>query len=61
MAGDFTMNIQPGQGLGFVASKEIALGLGTSFGIVSKILVEVIRLFSYITKTISLESRLNDS
>ena len=24
-------NIQPGQGLGFIASKEIALGLGTGF------------------------------
>lgn len=31
-------NIQPGQGLGFPASKQIALGLGTPFGAIIIIL-----------------------
>jgi len=33
-------NIQPGTGLGFAASKEIALGLGTPFEI-GEVIVEV--------------------
>ncbi len=32
-------NIQPGQGLGFTASKEIAFGLGTGF---AKVIVEIV-------------------
>ena len=38
-------NIQPGQGLGFIASKEIAFGLGTPFAvaeIVERVLTKVL-------------------
>lgn len=54
-------NIQPGTGLGFTASKEIALGLGTPFitgEIVEVVRAEVIRLVSYLTRTLELESEL---
>jgi phosphoglycerate-specific signal transduction histidine kinase len=54
-------NIQPGTGLGFTASKEIALGLGTPFiseEIVELVRAEVIRLDSYLTRTLNLESEL---
>jgi hypothetical protein len=36
-------NIQPGQGLGFSASKEIAFGLGTPFAVVVIIIEEEIK------------------
>ena len=47
-------NIQPGTGLGFTASKEIALGLGTSFFVTVK--REVLRLLSYIRNVLNLRS-----
>lgn len=34
-------NILPGQGLGFSAGKEIALGLGTPFGIIEAVVKRV--------------------
>ena len=51
-------NIQPGQGLGFTGSKEIALGLGSPFitEVVEVIRKEVIRLVSTITRILNLES-----
>jgi hypothetical protein len=51
-------NIQPGTGLGFTGSKEIAFGLGTPFitEVVEVIRREVIRLVSTITRTLNLES-----
>jgi len=45
-------NLQPGMGLGFTGSKEIALGLGVR-GYIKK---EILRLVSYIRRTLSLES-----
>ncbi|NIT58329.1 MAG: hypothetical protein GWN00_19510 [Aliifodinibius sp.] len=36
-------NIQPGQGLGFSASKEIAYGLGTPFAVVVIIIVDEVK------------------
>ena len=50
-------NIQPGQGLGFSASKEIAMGLGTAFIIVTEEeYAELISLDSYITLSIEVLS-----
>lgn len=37
-------NIQPGQGVGFVSSKEIALGLGTSFIAIEEVLTTIAEL-----------------
>ena len=52
-------NIQPGTGLGFSASKEIALGLGTPWTlIIEAIKKEVLRLTSYINRVMNLTSRL---
>jgi hypothetical protein len=36
-------NIQPGQGLGFSASKEIAFGLGTPFAVVVIVIVDGVK------------------
>lgn len=47
-------NNQPGQGLGFAASKEIAHGLGMTFIVIIR--TEIIRLISYITKLFNLNS-----
>jgi len=47
-------NLQPGQGIGFGASKEIALGLG--YCEPSEAVVEIINLLSEITTTINLNS-----
>ena len=52
-------NIQPGTGLGFTASKEIALGLGTGFIISEIIKREVVRLVSHIHRALRLVSRLS--
>lgn len=51
-------NIQPGQGLGFTASKEIALGLGAAFAFIGLVKKEVIRLLSYITRILNLGSEI---
>lgn len=52
--------LQPGYGLGFVANKEIAFGLGTPFVIEEEVveeeLREVIWLTTYIKRTIDLET-----
>jgi hypothetical protein len=52
-------NLLPGQGLGFTASKEIAFGLGTPFVtiVIEVIKAEVLRLLSYIGKTLNLTSK----
>ncbi len=48
-------NIQPGTGLGFTGSKEIAFGLGTPF-LGGVIIAEVLRLTSGLTLQLSMES-----
>jgi hypothetical protein len=44
-------NIQPGQGLGFTANKEIALGLGTTT-LLEIIILRVVRFGLHITKCV---------
>jgi len=47
-------NLQPGQGLGFLANKKIAFGLGVPFlGVGVK---EIIRLYSRLCQVLSLAS-----
>ena len=53
-------NIQPGTGLGFTASKQIALGLGMPWILIIEVVKrEVVRLVSSIHRTIRLISRLS--
>lgn len=53
-----TSGIQPGTGLANSPSKLLAHQLGTGFSWLAIVRTEVIRLVSYITKLLNLESEL---